>query len=233
MAIQSALNAKGFNAGIVDGILGNRSRQAIRDYQRSWGHKATGKLTTPQRNILLGTASGAEAATAAADTTSASRSVSTPEMNTLIKQLFSNANVITYDRSDFQVLSDGTVTFHYHYTRSGKRTGRYDIIKGNINNLSASVNFVYGTPGGIELDVDGKSWDVAGGPQSHNKTQAQSWARNKNVIISQMAALAGQSYNIEKADRQIKADADSAENGIGQGYQNLGNLIRNINEIAQ
>ena len=50
MTLQEALTALGFPAGMTDGILGARTRQAIRDYQRSRGLPvdgfATGSLLT-------------------------------------------------------------------------------------------------------------------------------------------------------------------------------------------
>jgi len=51
--IQRALNHYGYSAGTVDGSLGKRSRNAISDYQKSKGMKATGKLTNRQKSELL------------------------------------------------------------------------------------------------------------------------------------------------------------------------------------
>jgi lipid-binding SYLF domain-containing protein len=43
-SVQEALKAKGFYDGEVDGILGPKSRQALRDYQKSQGLAVTGRL---------------------------------------------------------------------------------------------------------------------------------------------------------------------------------------------
>lgn len=51
--IQRALNHYGYSVGTVDGSLGKRSRNAISDYQKSKGMKATGKLTGQQKSELL------------------------------------------------------------------------------------------------------------------------------------------------------------------------------------
>ena len=51
--IQRALNHYGYSVGTVDGSLGKRSRNAISDYQKSKGMKATGKLTSRQKSELL------------------------------------------------------------------------------------------------------------------------------------------------------------------------------------
>jgi len=56
--IQQALNSNGYDAGVADGILGARSRRAIKSYQTANGFNPTGKLTSGQKNRLLG--SGAE-----------------------------------------------------------------------------------------------------------------------------------------------------------------------------
>ncbi|MBV1867136.1 MAG: peptidoglycan-binding protein [Marinosulfonomonas sp.] len=52
--IQEALNSNGYDAGVADGILGARSRRAIKSYQTANGFNPTGKLTSGQKNRLLG-----------------------------------------------------------------------------------------------------------------------------------------------------------------------------------
>ena len=52
--IQQALNSNGYDAGVADGILGARSRRAIKSYQTANGFNPTGKLTSGQKNRLLG-----------------------------------------------------------------------------------------------------------------------------------------------------------------------------------
>ncbi|MEM8631656.1 MAG: peptidoglycan-binding domain-containing protein [Pseudomonadota bacterium] len=48
MEIQTALNSRGFTAGVVDGALGPKSRAAISQFQASLGEPATGQLTRGQ-----------------------------------------------------------------------------------------------------------------------------------------------------------------------------------------
>ena len=52
--VQSALNGFGFDAGGVDGVLGQRSRAAISNYQAYMGYPATGYLEDYQRGTLVG-----------------------------------------------------------------------------------------------------------------------------------------------------------------------------------
>lgn len=51
--IQTSLNYFGFNAGGVDGQLGQRSRSAISRYQAYMGYPATGDLTAFEQNLLV------------------------------------------------------------------------------------------------------------------------------------------------------------------------------------
>ena len=53
-AIQAALNARGFNAGRPDGIMGRGTRNAIRRFQKHIGHPVTGRLTRKEFSILTG-----------------------------------------------------------------------------------------------------------------------------------------------------------------------------------
>ncbi|WP_157966250.1 peptidoglycan-binding domain-containing protein [Oceanibium sediminis] len=48
LAIQTMLNAMGYDAGPADGIMGGATREAIRAYQRSIGATPTGRLTPTQ-----------------------------------------------------------------------------------------------------------------------------------------------------------------------------------------
>ncbi|MEL6452539.1 MAG: peptidoglycan-binding domain-containing protein [Pseudomonadota bacterium] len=50
--IQSSLNYFGFDAGTVDGQVGQRTRRAISQYQRYMGYPETGTLTTFQQHLL-------------------------------------------------------------------------------------------------------------------------------------------------------------------------------------
>ncbi|MCV6592365.1 MAG: peptidoglycan-binding protein [Silicimonas sp.] len=52
--MQTALNGFDFPAGVADGVLGRKSRAAIRQYQSYVGFPVTGWLDTHQREILLG-----------------------------------------------------------------------------------------------------------------------------------------------------------------------------------
>ncbi|GAB4259494.1 MAG: peptidoglycan-binding domain-containing protein [Pararhodobacter sp.] len=51
--IQTALNHFAWNAGVVDGVLGRQSRNAISQYQMYLGFPATGELTEFETRILL------------------------------------------------------------------------------------------------------------------------------------------------------------------------------------
>jgi peptidoglycan hydrolase-like protein with peptidoglycan-binding domain len=42
LALQTALNQRGFDSGVADGIFGSRTRDAVRRYQRSVGLPADG-----------------------------------------------------------------------------------------------------------------------------------------------------------------------------------------------
>ena len=66
VALQSALNKLGHDAGRVDGVVGRQTREAIRKYQRSKGETATGNLTSGQIRGLL-----EEAGVSATETTTA------------------------------------------------------------------------------------------------------------------------------------------------------------------
>lgn len=61
MRIQTALNTLGYNAGVVDGVIGPGTRAAIRTFQIEIDETATGVLTAKQKIILLDRASVAEA----------------------------------------------------------------------------------------------------------------------------------------------------------------------------
>ncbi|MBW8269782.1 peptidoglycan-binding domain-containing protein, partial [Caldovatus aquaticus] len=54
LRVQRALNARAFDAGAADGIVGPRTRDAIRAFQRSLGRPDTGELTREQLDRLLG-----------------------------------------------------------------------------------------------------------------------------------------------------------------------------------
>lgn len=53
VAVQSALNYFGFNAGSPDGVLGRNSRSAISAYQATLSYPATGQLTQYEKDFLL------------------------------------------------------------------------------------------------------------------------------------------------------------------------------------
>ncbi len=59
--VQVALNYFGFPVGTADGVLGQRSRAAIRDYQATMGYAPTGELTTFERDHLVGSYHRAQA----------------------------------------------------------------------------------------------------------------------------------------------------------------------------
>jgi peptidoglycan hydrolase-like protein with peptidoglycan-binding domain len=51
-AVQQALTAKGYRPGPVDGVLGPRTREAIRRYQRDYGLPVTGQVSLALLNHL-------------------------------------------------------------------------------------------------------------------------------------------------------------------------------------
>lgn len=51
--VQTSLNYFGFPAGTPDGVLGQRSRNAVAQYQAHLGYPATGQLTAYERDFLL------------------------------------------------------------------------------------------------------------------------------------------------------------------------------------
>ncbi|MFD2262556.1 peptidoglycan-binding protein [Lacibacterium aquatile] len=51
-AVQDALRAAGFDPGATDGVIGSRTRNAIREWQRSQGANATGRLTDEETRRL-------------------------------------------------------------------------------------------------------------------------------------------------------------------------------------
>lgn len=50
--VQTALNTFGFPVGAADGVIGNGTRNGIRNYQSYMGYPATGQLTENERNML-------------------------------------------------------------------------------------------------------------------------------------------------------------------------------------
>src|SRR5215475_1870995 len=50
---QELLKAAGFDPGVIDGVLGPRTRNALRRYQASQGLPTTGLLDEATRQILL------------------------------------------------------------------------------------------------------------------------------------------------------------------------------------
>jgi hypothetical protein len=61
MAVQSALNALGFNSGTPDGKAGRQTRKAIRDYQKSVDLARTGRIDDTLVSRLLGSWSKGDA----------------------------------------------------------------------------------------------------------------------------------------------------------------------------
>jgi peptidoglycan hydrolase-like protein with peptidoglycan-binding domain len=53
-AIQSGLNRHGFDAGRVDGVVGPRTRQAIRDYQAAYGLLVDGQPSRQLADHIIG-----------------------------------------------------------------------------------------------------------------------------------------------------------------------------------
>lgn len=63
MEIQTALNTLGYNAGAVDGVIGQGTMAAIRTFQYELDESPTGYLTAKQKIVLLDRAERVEAAT--------------------------------------------------------------------------------------------------------------------------------------------------------------------------
>jgi len=53
-SIQSVLNNLGYDAGPADGIMGSKTREAIRLYQQDHDLPVTGKLNSDSKKILIG-----------------------------------------------------------------------------------------------------------------------------------------------------------------------------------
>lgn len=60
-SIQSSLNYFGFNAGTVDGQLGQRTRNAVSQYQAYLGYPITGQLSAFEQNLLTSSYNRAQA----------------------------------------------------------------------------------------------------------------------------------------------------------------------------
>jgi peptidoglycan hydrolase-like protein with peptidoglycan-binding domain len=72
MAVQQALKDKGHDPGTIDGVMGPKTREALRDFQQKEGLQATGRLDAGTRDKL-----GVQARTSATDTSSPSASPAT------------------------------------------------------------------------------------------------------------------------------------------------------------
>lgn len=72
MAVQQALKDKGHDPGAIDGVMGPKTRQAVRDFQQKEGLQATGRLDAGTRDKL-----GVQARTSSTDTSSPSASPAT------------------------------------------------------------------------------------------------------------------------------------------------------------
>ncbi len=59
--IQASLNYFGFNAGTVDGQLGQRTRNAVSSYQAYMGYPSTGYLSPFEQNLLISSYNRAQA----------------------------------------------------------------------------------------------------------------------------------------------------------------------------
>lgn len=53
-SIQSVLNNLGYDAGPADGIMGSKTRQAIKMYQQDHDLPVTGQLNSNSKKILIG-----------------------------------------------------------------------------------------------------------------------------------------------------------------------------------
>ncbi len=52
--IQTALKTRGYLSGRADGVMGQKSRQAVREFQASLGHSTSGRLTAEEKSVLIG-----------------------------------------------------------------------------------------------------------------------------------------------------------------------------------
>jgi peptidoglycan hydrolase-like protein with peptidoglycan-binding domain len=80
-AVQQALKDKGHDPGEVDGKMGPKTQQALKDYQKAEGLKATGRLdteTAAKLGVQAKADSGATSSPAASPSGSSSAGSSTP-----------------------------------------------------------------------------------------------------------------------------------------------------------
>jgi His-Xaa-Ser repeat protein HxsA len=52
MRVQAALYSKGYDPGAIDGVMGEKTRSALRKFQQDHGLIATGSMTTETLNAL-------------------------------------------------------------------------------------------------------------------------------------------------------------------------------------
>lgn len=52
MRVQAALYAKGYDPGAIDGVLGEQTVLALRQFQEAYGLAQSGRLTTETLNAL-------------------------------------------------------------------------------------------------------------------------------------------------------------------------------------
>ena len=109
-AVQRGLNAKGFDVGVVDGVVGSGTRRRIKAYQLAIGASATGYLTATQLADLQNAGSGQALAG-----TTPTEPLSQQEVATLQKSL--NALGFPAGKVD-GVFGGGTASAMYSFLRS-------------------------------------------------------------------------------------------------------------------
>ena len=81
-AVQQALGDKGHHPGSVDGRMGPKTQQALRDFQKTQGMKATGHLDTKTMQSLgveVSTTSSAESTTSGSASPASGSTIDTPK----------------------------------------------------------------------------------------------------------------------------------------------------------
>ena len=81
-AVQQALEDKGHHPGSVDGRMGPKTQQALRDFQKTQGMQATGHLDTKTMQSLgveVSTTSSAESTTSGSASPASGSTIDTPK----------------------------------------------------------------------------------------------------------------------------------------------------------
>ena len=213
-AIQAALNARGFNAGRPDGILGRGTRNAIRRFQASIGARQTGRLTRRQVGMLLG--GGAAVAQAAA--AGARDGCSNPMSEEQLARVVAFFREMAPGGDGFKIDRCRNITLRY-----GDRVkrGKLHMLFTELNQQSHDTTyFGLARKGG---------WDVYGGliyifDPNKTKQQSAEWLLKYNKNIVRLLALAGYASDPMAKVREEKLKNDLEALGRPDFWESLGNL---------